>query len=238
MGTLLGLIAAVLLLACLLLSGSGCSHQSPSSSSPAVVSPPVVTTAAGMKSLDRAAIRASLKRLANTPAPKQTVMGAMCYKPASMVHRADYVCPKCGERTLYDDSAPNSSNPPKQWLAFLVANEIPSCRREFAELRKLAGGAVAFDESQFCRKCSPKVATPKLLLHISYIGEKARDVNDVKHGDLRILHDFLAGNLLTKGDNDSVDPLKNSLPRLCVVLGVKSDEVLNAAPKGHGATGR
>jgi hypothetical protein len=79
---------------------------------------------------------------------------------------------------------------------------------------------------------------PKLVLHVSYKGEKARDIEDVNHGDLRILRDFLAGQLLTTGDNDSVDPLKNSLPRLCVLLGVKSDGLPNAAGMDPGGAGR
>ncbi len=82
------------------------------------------------------------------------------------------------------------------------------------------------------------VAALKLVLHVSYRGEEAGDVANVNHGDLRILHDFLAGKLLTEGDNDSVSPLKNSLPRLCVLLGVKRDDLPNAAEKDRGSGGR
>lgn len=238
MGTTVGIIAAALLLLCLILSGCGASPQTPSPSPSASAGSPAVTSAAGMKSLDRTAIRALLKKLADTPAPKEIVLGAMCYKSASTVHRAEYVCPKCGERTVYEDSSPKSTVLSKRHLAYLVAQEIPHCRREVAELRKVAGDAITFDESQFCRKCSPKVVTPKLVLHVSYKGEKARDVKDVNHGDLRILRDFLAGTLLTKGDNDSVTPLKNSLSRLCVLLGVKPGDLPNAADKDGSSGGR
>jgi len=225
MGMFVGMVAAVLLLACLLLSGVGCSRQSPSNlPATAAAGPAVATSAEGMKSLDRAAIRALLKRLADLPVPKEDFLSAMCYEMALPPRRADYVCPKCGERTLYDDSKLSNEEWIGKGLAQVVDREIPSCRRACLELRKVAGDAVVFDESQFCRKCSPKVTAPKLVLHVSYKGEKARDVADVTHGDLEALHDLLTGQLLTKDDKGFACPLKNCLPRLCVLLGVTNDE--------------
>jgi hypothetical protein len=213
MGLFVWIVAAVLL-GCLLLAGSGCSSKAP------IDSPPVVTTAE-MKSLDREAVRAMLKRLSDSPKPEVKSIGAMCYDMAPPPRRADYVCPKCGERTLYDDSNLSIDERLENGLAEAVEWEIPICRRELDELRKVAGDSISLDESQFCRKCSPKVAAPKLVLHISYQGEKTRDIEGVDHGDLRILTDFLSGKLQTTGDCDDVLALKESLPRLEELLGVK-----------------
>jgi hypothetical protein len=224
MGMLVGIVAAVLLLACLFFAGSCSSRTASGPSSGAAPNRPPVVLAAGMKSLDRAAIRAMLKRLANTPAPENTSFGAMCYKPASLPKRADYVCPKCGERTLYDDSKLSTEEWVKNGLARIVEREIPSCRREFQGLRKVAGDAMTLDESQFCRKCSPSVTEPKLVLHICYDGGKVRDIEKIDHGDLRMLREFLNGELLTTGDNEGEYPLKEFLPRLQELLGVKLDE--------------
>ena len=88
----------------------------------------------------------------------------------------------------------------------------------------MVGDAITLDESQFCRKCSPKVTAPKLVLHISYNGEKARDIENIEPGDLRLLHDFLSGKVLTNDDHGCASPLKNSLPRLQELLDVKVDE--------------
>jgi len=173
-----------------------------------------------MKSLDRAAVRVLLKRLADAPAPQGTARGAMCYVAAPPPHRADYVCPKCGERTVYDGSKATAETPYEREIPEIVEWEIPSCRRVFEELRKVAGDAMVFDESQFCRKCSPKVVLPKLVLHISYKGEKVREIEKIDGSDLRILTDFLSGKLLTESRGDETTPLKHDLPRLQELLGV------------------
>jgi hypothetical protein len=214
MGMLVGIVAAVLLLMCLVFAGGGCSAKV----SPAP-SPPIVTVE-GMQSLDRAAVRAMLKRLADAPAPTQLALGAMCYDVSSPPLRVDYICPKCGERTLYDSSKVATEKPYDMGITWTVERELPYCRSEFQELRKVAGKAIAFDESQFCRKCSPKVTRPKLVLHISYQGGKVRDVEAIDHRDVRILREFLSGKLKTKGDNEGESPLKTDLPRLQELLGV------------------
>jgi len=224
MGAIVGIVAAILLLVCLLLSTGGCSRQAPSGSSGVAPVPPVVTSVEGMKSLDRTAIRVLLKKLADSPTPKAQAMGAMCYDMAPPPRRADYVCPSCGERTLYDESKWSNDEWVQKGVARVVAEEIPGCRREIEDLRRVVGDAISLDESQFCRKCSPKVARPKLMLRVFFEDGKPRDIENVSHSDLRILQEFLAGKQLTKGDNDSMLPLKDRLPRLQELLGVKIDE--------------
>jgi hypothetical protein len=218
MGMLVGIVAAVLVLACLLFAGSGCSRAT----SPPP--PPPIVTVEGVKSLDRVAVRALLKRLADTPPPKGTVRGAMCYTPALPPDHAGYLCPKCGERTLYDVKKSTAERRCDVNVVESVQWEIPSCRRRIEALRKIAGNAVMFDESQFCRKCSPNIVSPKLILHISYKGEKVRNIEKADADDVRILTDFLSGKLLTESRGDETTPLKNDLPRLQELLGVKLDE--------------
>jgi hypothetical protein len=179
-----------------------------------------------MRSLDRATVRAMLKKLADTPPPTALAMGAMCYDPMIPPMRAEYVCPRCGERTLYE----NDKTSDKEWykrlhgIARTVEWEIPACRRKFEQLRDVSGDAISFDESQFCRKCSPKVTDPKLVLHVRYADGRSYDFEGCESDDLRILRDFLAGKLATEADDESKYPLKDSLPRLQELLGVKPDE--------------
>ncbi len=217
MGMLIGIVAAVLLLACLLLAG-GCSRATP----PVPQSPPIVTVE-GVKSLDRSAVRAMLKRLADAPPPAQLAMGAMCYAVSLPPDRVDYICPKCGERTLYDNSQYKSDQPFDRGIAWTIDRDLPHCRSEFQELRKIAGHAIELDETQFCRKCSPNVTRPKLVLHISYKDGTVRDVNGIDHNDLRILREFLSGKRKSKGDNEGESPLKDELPRLQQLLGVEME---------------
>jgi hypothetical protein len=227
MGTVVGIIAAVLILVCLVFSGSRGLAQTPSKEPPGkAASPPAATTSEKIKSLDRAEVRALLKKLADTKPPDKRSSGAMCYSVSRPPTQASYVCPKCGERTLYDES---NKSPPRdradKGTAGVVEWGIPSCRRKIQELQKVASEAMSLDESQFCRKCSPDATSPKLVLHISYKGEKkAWDIKGIKYGDLCILHDLFTGKLLTEGEQGREFPLKDRLPRLQELLGVKLDE--------------
>jgi hypothetical protein len=47
---------------------------------------------------------AKLDELAEQPGPKDLKRGAMCYSIAPPPNREEYICPKCGERTLYAKS--------------------------------------------------------------------------------------------------------------------------------------
>jgi predicted RNA-binding Zn-ribbon protein involved in translation (DUF1610 family) len=91
-----------------------------------------------MTSLDRAAVRAMLKRLADAPPPTKLAVGAMCYVVSPAPPRVDYICPKCGERTLYDSSKVATEKPYDMGIAWTVERELPQCRSEFQELRKVA----------------------------------------------------------------------------------------------------
>jgi hypothetical protein len=228
MGAVVGIIAAVVLLVCLVFSGNRGLAQTPPNVSPSkIASPPATTTSERIKSLDRNEVRALLKKLADTPPPKQGKGSfAMCYSSAPLPSRADYICPKCGERTVYEagDKAPPLEQ--ADWGTVEVVRwKIDVCRRKLKDIQRLAGDAVSLDESQFCRKCAPNATSPKLVLHISYKDKKNRDIENIEPDDLRLLSDFLAKKIETKrNDMESATPLKDDLPRLQELLGVKLNE--------------
>lgn len=226
MGTIFGIIAAALLFACLLLPANRCYSQTPAAPAPASGPPPAATTTEGVKSLDREQIREMLKKLSDSPPPKKLSAGAMCYSMAAPPQVGTFICPKCGERTLYDES---EKAPPldraEKGTARLVEWEVPACRRQIAAIRKLVGDSVTLDESQFCRKCSPNTTSPKLVLHVAYKGEKKTvDIDNVDCDDLCILHDLFSGKLTAEGDQGREYPLKDRLPRLQELLGVKLEK--------------
>jgi hypothetical protein len=231
MGTIVGIVVELLLVVCLLFSG-GCSSRT-STSNP-TIPPPVVTTT-DMKTLDRKAIKLLLKNIVNSPAPKNLKQGATCYKTAMPPNRADYICPKCGERTLYDDSSLDWKQPNAHLKAHArdVLLYIPACRREFEQLRKITKDAIVFDESQFCRKCSPNTVNPKRMLHIFYSDGTKYDFENINSSDLRELHDLFEGKMVTKGENDSEFAMQQCLTQIQKVLGIKM-ETSEETPKEHG----
>ena len=240
MGILIGIIAAALVIGCLLLfctarssSGRRCEPQKEERADSDATAeefflnpplPPVSVLTTDLKTLDREAIRVLLKWVAETPVPEAPACFAMCYMVAKSPTRSDYLCPRCGERTLYDVNAKGQKLPSgkrkRQEIVDAVECDIPACRQKMQELHKLVGDAILLDESQFCRKCSPNVGEPTLVLHVAYAeGQSQNIVTDVTLGDLRVLHKFLAGELFAKDIEKT--PLNKSLPRLQALLGVK-----------------
>ncbi len=201
----------VILIVCLVLATPGCSGGRAAEDGQPGAKPPVVS-AGEMQVLDRDAVRAMLKKVADSPPPQSLKMGAMCYDMAGPPQRADYVCPKCGERTLYE-----------QGMAGIVEWQLPACRRELAELKKATGEAAALDESQFCRKCSPDAKEPKLALNLKYQGGQKSSVAGVTPMDIRLVREFLTGKMVHQGEQDRETAMKDHLPRLKELLGVKGE---------------
>ncbi len=161
-----------------------------------------------MKALNRQQLQKMLRHIATArpPAPK---MGAMCYDMGPPPNRAEYVCPTCGEKTLYT-----------QQQAYRVSWEVESCRRL---LKEIPGGAVTLDESAWCRKCQPDVKEPALALRLRFDDGTTRTVEQVNPEQLRLLRDFFAGKLAVKGVEDMETPLKEKLGELEKLLGEKAN---------------
>jgi len=136
----------------------------------------------------------------------------MCYEATAPPLRTEYVCPACGERTLYEDNA-----------VWLVDFELNDCRREFAELKKTTGPAAVLDESQFCRKCSPEIDQPAIVLHLEYGDNSRHSVAGVRADDMRLLREFLTGDLMHIEQNDAETPMLQRINRLEELLGIESE---------------
>ena len=167
----------------------------------------VVVKTREVKALNRQQLQQMLQRIATTkpPAPK---MGAMCYDMAPPSNRAEYVCPTCGEKTLYT-----------QQQACCVSWEVETCRRL---LKEIASGAVTLDESAWCRKCRPDAKEPALALRLRYDDGTTRTAEKVNPEQLRLLRDFLGGKLAVKETNDSELPIKDRIGELEKMLGEKA----------------
>jgi hypothetical protein len=164
------------------------------------------------KPLGRAELTARLKELARSAPPKELSMGAMCYDMAGPPETADYVCPKCGQRTQYSQDGE---------LTMLVAYELQAMREQ---MKALPGLEATLDEAELCRKCSPSATRPELVLRVRYpeptgsqLGEHR--VRGVRPQDLRLLQEFLSGKTKHAGEQGQESPLKDHLPRLQELLG-------------------
>jgi predicted RNA-binding Zn-ribbon protein involved in translation (DUF1610 family) len=197
-------------------------------SSAASQTAPAKTTSAVESSQSRTTARSNigqrLETLARSDAPTQLSMGAMCYRMAAAPVTADYVCPACGEKTIYSRRAAGETAREYSNTRF-IETEIPACRRLMKSIQDLKTEGLTFklDESQFCAKCSPDLeGTPKLVLVVSYEGEeKAHRIEGVTADDLGLLHEFLSGADTHKGEQGAETPLKDHLERLEELLGVE-----------------
>lgn len=163
-------------------------------------------------SLNRAEIVKKLQELAKSPVPKDLAPGAMCYSVALPPERAEYVCPKCGEKTLYTNTSLS---------VWDLERHINAARRSIKKLKEVGGVGLNLDESRFCRKCSPEGITPMLVLQIQYDDGETREVTGISPKDLQLLIDFFSGKLVCDTGSMGERPLKMFDMRLRELLGLK-----------------
>jgi hypothetical protein len=158
----------------------------------------------------RIAIKEKLEALANAPAPTELKQGAMCY--AAMLKRdsAEFICPKCGERTLYTGD-----------LGWTVSRELPVSRNLADSIPAIN---LVLDESQFCKKCNPNIEIPQLCINYKLADDASEThICGISPNDLKIMKEFLQGKDKHLTNNDAEVPLKNFLPRLQELFGMQTE---------------
>jgi hypothetical protein len=163
-------------------------------------------SSARLKSMSEREVEKLLAAVERSPEPEPT-MGAMCYDMAGPPSTCEYVCPACGEKTVYSDD--------NTWL---LSYELPTIRL-LIEQAAASGLDMALDESRFCSSCTPGEVDPGLLLEIEY--EDGREiVSEISEFDARLLAGLLSGELSYVTENDGSEPLRPELGRLRELLGV------------------
>jgi hypothetical protein len=195
-------------------SGSSTSGQQESYVSTGV-RPDLPLTVRQADSMSRAQIEQMLRNLQMQKAP-QPISGAMCYSVASTPEQVEYLCPACGQKTLYTQG---------DMLARFVNWELGSCRREFEQLANSGGLKMALDESSFCAKCTPNAGKHELVLKITYPDGSIHSSRGIQLTDLKMLRYFLGGSLAFKGNHDEILPLQDCQSRLRELLGVENSAV-------------
>jgi len=178
----------------------------PPPASPTGDAQPAKVEAAKLAAMSRAEMKKLLATIGQAKAAEPK-MGAMCYEMALPPDRAEYVCPTCGEKTLYT-----------QAMARVVAVELETCRHYFRSLPHRE--AMTLDESAFCRKCRPDAQWPELTLTLRYDDGTTNVVRRVSSGDLELLDAALKGEPFIDGSGE-MKSVQKQLPRLRELLGVK-----------------
>jgi len=218
-------LAIVLISGVLLLAGlAGCSKSTGAepSQTPAAVEQPV--TAEGVSSVSEAALRQMLSELKEAPEP-MAKMGAMCYRMAAPSSRFDYVCPKCGEKTVYAHS--NDIPLADVWQ---LSRGLPESRQEAKTLPKSPHITISLDESEYCSNCTPDAKTPTLAIIVKHKDGRTHRTTGIRPIDVRMLRSFLKGERDYMTQRDATQPLKKQIPRLMEMLGLEEEGEEVVAP--------
>jgi predicted RNA-binding Zn-ribbon protein involved in translation (DUF1610 family) len=167
-------------------------------------------TSARLKSMSHSEVEKLLARVQSSDQP-DPVEGAMCYAVMPYSQTAEYVCPACGEKTVYGSD-----------LSWLVSRSIPSARRCIEQIGARTDLEVTLDETAFCSSCSDGGASPSLLLRVVY--EEGDTVySDVTDFDLQLLAGLFSDQLCYTTSNDGRMPLQPYLERMREMLGLRAE---------------
>lgn len=156
----------------------------------------------------RTRLRLMLSRIEREPAPDQ-IMGAMCYEPVAVPNRADYICPVCGERTLYGYPE-----------GYFILESIPPMRRMIEEMADNGFFSASLEET-YCSVCHTGNAARGVTLVIAYPeGDTVRTPDATLH-DIMIIRGLISGELSYRDSYDAMLPLRGNTDRLRTLLGIE-----------------
>ena len=108
-------------------------------------------------------------------------VGAMCYDTAAPLDRVQYICPECGEMTLYDS---------------MFGSKIENLQTYRALVKKIKKIKVKLDESQFCDKCNPDVSYPQFCLIVKLDKNKeAQKTCGITETDINLIYEYSEGKI-------------------------------------------
>lgn len=164
-----------------------------------------------MMGMSRSDVETMLEAIEDVEEP-DPVMGAMCYEMVAGPSVIEYICPICGERTLYDDYA-----------AVWNVEELFSVRSLFDSLTVLADMDLSLDETGFCVQCSGQEVDPAPVL-IAAFEDSDPCSSAVSTEDLRLLIGFFSGETWYETFNDGRMPIRPELSRVRRLLGLPEEE--------------
>ncbi|HSA33970.1 MAG TPA: hypothetical protein P5077_09625 [bacterium] len=160
MAALLSIIAIIVLAGALLLAGDKNPGTNTKVKKPTTTCTGKEVTLKHIKSLHRCAVETALASLENGDSQenvKRKVDLAMCYAILFYDNVAEYPCPECGEKTIFD----------KDWITF-IRKELPLMRELVAEIAQISGLSIKLEEHQLCKSCSPENSPMLINLVVTY----------------------------------------------------------------------
>ena len=165
-----------------------------------------------LNNMDKGAVRVAVR-----------VTSATCYSspgvPSDRNYPAiEYVCPKCGEKTLYKHSSERQE---------FIDEELAVCRSVIAEIKTNTPFNCTFDESALCAKCMPRAAHRTVAFVVVYPNGTTNRTTDVTPVDLMLVRDYLK--YLDKKKTVTAEAgmtvsVKERIPRLRKLLGPDFDK--------------
>lgn len=150
-----------------------------------------------------------LAELPDISANTSRSINAMCYDTAAIPHRTQYICPVCGERTLYTKYYDVNG---------IDVDQMPYYRNQIKKITKID---VKLDESQLCKKCSPNIESPQLCLIVREDkNSETHKTCGIKEEDINLLYEYSEG-IKVHSTWSGNSPLSNYKARLEKLLGVK-----------------
>ena len=133
-------------------------------------------------------------------------VSAMCYDVAAPPDRSQYICPVCGEVTLYSSFFDST----------IDLGMLSYYRNRVKKITKID---VELDESQLCEKCNPNAESRELCLIVKYDKKsKPQKTCNINGEDINLLYEYSKG--LTEHNSSSGKvPIINYKDRLEKLLG-------------------
>ncbi|MCX7045273.1 MAG: hypothetical protein NTX50_07320 [Candidatus Sumerlaeota bacterium] len=205
---LVACLAFLFLLLMLIGVACGKSRQSSFASLP----PGAQVTAQSIQSLSSEEVGRMLSRLEKQSGRYDSMIGASCYIMSPPPDRADYICPVCGEKTLYTSNS-----------AHLIPR-LGSFRSKFEALSQRKEAQFALDESSLCMKCRPEAKVRALMLKVTYANGARHEEPLQSVDELQMLKGFLDGLCIYNDSWGNVASLCGQAPRLRALLGIPKQE--------------
>lgn len=158
-------------------------------------------------SYSSADIQQMLQKLSKTPIKDDLKIGAMCYSRVMPSDTSAYICPVCGEKTIYGE-----------YDEAVLRLEVPRCR----SMVSLLPNTLSLDERSFCKHCDPDPKRgPEMCLIVKLTDQEEHITCGVRENSLEMLLTFFRGETVRMGDTGGEIPLQDEISKIEYLLGVK-----------------
>jgi hypothetical protein len=170
-------------------------------------------TVQNIKSLQKCQVEDMLRKIESNP-KSISVIRAGCYVWVSFDDPAEYICPVCGHKTIYD----------KKYYIF-SNDQLNAIKRTFEEFKSKSPLEVSLDYSSLCGYCNRNAKQRGIFLEVTY-GDGSKSKADIDgEQDFRAILALLEGkNAITYEGENIQEALKQKSTHLRKLLGLPKAE--------------